>query len=209
MPPHIVVNYIIKAKQTVATVATIIDNLNSTSTEDGLSANMGRILDTKVSISETPPETSNVAKLWVDTSPILTGGNPDLLYNNSSSGGWQSLLSSVFAYNNPNLKMSKSNVIYFTPQVGESWSDWGGCFYYKRGTTVTVHIAVKLGTSNRVRVFNLPVGYRPSATVVAWGGGADGEVPDSSFCETYDSGDVMVKSNSQYALILYSFDVFA
>lgn len=205
MPPYIVVNYIIKAKQTVATVATIINNLNSTSTEDALSANQGRVLDTKVSVSAAPPDTSNVSKLWVDTS----GEVPDLLYNNSDSGDWKSLLSSVFAYNNPNLQMSKSNVIYFTPQVGESWSSWGGCFYYKRGTTVTVHIAVHLGTSNRVRVFNLPVGYRPPATIVAWGGGADGGVPDSSFCETYDSGDVMVKSNSQYALILYSFDVFA
>lgn len=157
----------------------------------------------QVSVSTTAPTTSDIPKLWVNTS------NSDLLYNNSSSGGWQSLLSSVFAYNNPDLKMSKSNVIYFTPQVGESWSGWGGCFYYKRGTTVTVHIAVKLGTSNRVRVFNLPVGYRPPATIPAWGGGADGGVPDSSFCETYDSGDIMVKSNSQYALILYSFDVFA
>lgn len=92
MPPYIVENYIVKAKQTVATVAAVIDNLTSTSGTDALSANMGRILDTKVSISEAPPETSNVAKLWVDTSPILTGGNPDLLYNGSESEDWNSLL---------------------------------------------------------------------------------------------------------------------
>lgn len=71
---------------------TVIDNLTSTSGTDALSANMRRILDTKVSISEAPPETSNVAKLWVDTSPILTGGNPDLLYNGSESEDWNSLL---------------------------------------------------------------------------------------------------------------------
>ena len=70
----------------------VIDNLTSRRTEAALSANMGRILDTKVSISEAPPETSNVAKLWVDTSPILTGGNPDLLYNGSESEDWNSLL---------------------------------------------------------------------------------------------------------------------
>ncbi|MCI7206523.1 MAG: hypothetical protein SPI94_05115 [Candidatus Onthovivens sp.] len=71
---------------------TVIDNLTSTSSTNALSANMGRILDTKVSISEAPPETSNVAKLWVDTSPILTGGNPDLLYNGNESEDWNSLL---------------------------------------------------------------------------------------------------------------------
>lgn len=77
------------------TIPTVIDNHISTSTTNALSANQGRILSSKVSVSEAPPDTSNTAKLWVDTSPELTGGSPDLLYNNSDSGDWKSLLASI------------------------------------------------------------------------------------------------------------------
>lgn len=44
LPPYITVYYIIKAKQSQAVVATVVDNLNSTSPIDALSANQGRIL---------------------------------------------------------------------------------------------------------------------------------------------------------------------
>lgn len=44
LQPYIVSNYIIKAKQTQAVVATVVDNLASESSTDALSANQGRIL---------------------------------------------------------------------------------------------------------------------------------------------------------------------
>lgn len=44
LQPYIVSNYIIKAKQTQAVVATVVDNLTSESSTDALSANQGRIL---------------------------------------------------------------------------------------------------------------------------------------------------------------------
>jgi microcystin-dependent protein len=44
LQPYIVSNYIIKAKQTQAVAATVIDNLTSESSTDALSANQGRIL---------------------------------------------------------------------------------------------------------------------------------------------------------------------
>ena len=44
LQPYIASNYIIKAKQTQAVVATVIDNLTSESSTDALSANQGRIL---------------------------------------------------------------------------------------------------------------------------------------------------------------------
>lgn len=72
-------------------IPAVVDNLTSTSSSDALSANQGRVLDTKVSVSSAPPDTSNMAKLWVDTS----GEVPDLLYNNSNSGDWKSLLASI------------------------------------------------------------------------------------------------------------------
>ncbi len=47
LQPYIVSNYIIKAKQTQAVVATVVDNLTSESSTDALSANQGNILDSK------------------------------------------------------------------------------------------------------------------------------------------------------------------
>lgn len=44
LQPYIVSNYIIKAKQTQAVVATVVDNLTSESSTDAFSANQGRIL---------------------------------------------------------------------------------------------------------------------------------------------------------------------
>ena len=44
LQPYIVTNYIIKAFQSAGTVATVVDNLNSTSTTDALSANQGNVL---------------------------------------------------------------------------------------------------------------------------------------------------------------------
>lgn len=45
LQPYIVSNYIIKAKQTQAVVATVVDNLINTSKVDALSANQGKILN--------------------------------------------------------------------------------------------------------------------------------------------------------------------
>ena len=96
MPPYIITNYIIKASQAAPVTSKTINNLTSTSSSDALSANQGRILDTKVSASVAPPDVSDIAKLWVDTTPTITGeGSPDLLYNDSADGEWISLISAI------------------------------------------------------------------------------------------------------------------
>lgn len=48
LQPYIVTNYIIKAYQSAGVVATVVDNLNSTSSTDALSANQGKVLDAKI-----------------------------------------------------------------------------------------------------------------------------------------------------------------
>lgn len=48
MPPYVGTYYIIKAKQSAGVVATVVDNLSSTSTTDALSANQGKILNEAV-----------------------------------------------------------------------------------------------------------------------------------------------------------------
>ena len=45
MPPYVGTYYIIKAKQSAGVVATVVDNLSSTSTTDALSANQGKKLN--------------------------------------------------------------------------------------------------------------------------------------------------------------------
>ena len=47
MPPYVGTYYIIKAKQSAGVVATVVDNLSSTSTTDALSAKQGKILNDK------------------------------------------------------------------------------------------------------------------------------------------------------------------
>lgn len=47
LQPFTVTNFIIKAKQSSGLVATVVDNLNSTSTTDALSANQGKVLNEK------------------------------------------------------------------------------------------------------------------------------------------------------------------
>lgn len=53
MPPYMVIYYLIKAKQAQATVATVIDDLTSTSATDALSANQGRILNNSITTNST------------------------------------------------------------------------------------------------------------------------------------------------------------
>lgn len=48
LQPSIVQNYIIKAKQSSGVVATVVDNLDSTSSTDALSANQGKNLNDKI-----------------------------------------------------------------------------------------------------------------------------------------------------------------
>lgn len=55
LQPYIVTNFIVKAKQSAGVVANVIDNLESTSVTDALSANQGRILNEKFSnLNESP-----------------------------------------------------------------------------------------------------------------------------------------------------------
>lgn len=49
--PYVVCNFIIKAKQSSGLVATVVDNLNSTSETDALSAKQGKVLKEKMEIN--------------------------------------------------------------------------------------------------------------------------------------------------------------
>ncbi|MCI7633894.1 MAG: tail fiber protein [Mollicutes bacterium] len=71
MPPYLVINYIIKAKQSAGVVATVVDNLNSSSTTDALSANQGKVLNGMIeSLGTYSTNEINTGKKWIDGKPI-------------------------------------------------------------------------------------------------------------------------------------------
>lgn len=83
LQPYIVTNFIVKAKQSAGIVADVVNNLESTSPTDALSANQGRVLNEKVSELQTDyivkqgvsgiwtyrKWASGIAELW-NASPI-------------------------------------------------------------------------------------------------------------------------------------------
>ena len=68
LQPYIVQNYIIKAKQSAGVVATVVDNLTSTSATNALSANQGRILNDRFNYSTT----EKVVGTWIDGKPLYS-----------------------------------------------------------------------------------------------------------------------------------------
>lgn len=67
MPPYAGSYYIIKAKQSAGVIANVVDTLESTSTTDALSANMGRKLNEK-----------GLKKLWENSNPNVAFSRQDI-----------------------------------------------------------------------------------------------------------------------------------
>lgn len=79
LQPYIVQNYIIKAKQSAGVVATVVDNLTSTSATNALSANQGKVLNDKLS--------PKYAIVTTTTNSSISGGFAVLLNDISDSQG--------------------------------------------------------------------------------------------------------------------------
>ena len=83
LPPYITTNYIIKAKQSQAVVATVIDNLTSTSKIDALSANQGKVLHGYINVNSNMIDTlqddilalENTMNKKIETKNIKAGQN--------------------------------------------------------------------------------------------------------------------------------------
>lgn len=111
--------------------------------------------------------------------------------------------------NNATLKLTEEDIIEFTPLIGENHPNLGKSYYYKIGTRVHLHLGINLKTATRSKVYTMPVGFRPKGAVSAWGGGADGVVPDESFAELYQSGEIWVKSATKFTILDIEYDAFA
>ena len=93
MPPYVGTYYIIKAKQSAGVVATVVDNLSSTSPTDALSAKQGKVLNDKINdglpvvLYETDKKFSDVADNTVITlNDNITNYKRIVIYAISNAG---------------------------------------------------------------------------------------------------------------------------
>lgn len=85
----------------------------------------------------------------------------------------------------------------FTPTVGNSYLNYGGCYYEKYGRVVHVHVGVmSLTTGTATNIYTLPSGFRPTTTVFAHGTG--GAWNNIGYLEVDTSGAVTVRSQGTY-----------
>lgn len=143
--PYTVVNFIIKAKQSAGLVATIVDNLNSSSTIDALSANQGRVLAGEVLFDNASGQSgtielnetvANFRKIIVQAKSVQVNGsceclNPDgkvfnLVIDGEGSTGWYIPTSILMQFNGKILTilMQKTLTLNSTTQdyqIDNSW----------------------------------------------------------------------------------------
>lgn len=114
------------------------------------------------------------------------------------------------AINDASEKLPYSARIILEPNNGcSSYPNWGGCYYYKVGTRVTVHIGIQGLTPNQyngnIGVL-LPVGYRPRHETNTIG--SSGTSVGYSNLSLFTGGSIGVVSTGSYCLAEASFDVF-
>jgi len=108
---------------------------------------------------------------------------------------------------NESVKIFKTqDRIVFRPSAGSSQDSFGGCYYYKIGTKVHLHVGCNSLTSNTLNsIFTLPEGYRPDSFLVAVGAVAG--LNNICFLQVSSSGDVSIKpTNGAVALADIEFD---
>lgn len=148
----------------------------------------------------TPLNASNMNK--VDLS-ALEGNMIGLLYASILRQLQDMLLSE-----NKDQVLASAEKITFTPEEGESWSTFNGCWYYKIGSRVHLHVAVTNLTANtNVEVYALPKGFWPCDIVVVAGRSATGSVPPSMW--VLPDGTIKVSSPTISATADIEYDAFS
>lgn len=110
-------------------------------------------------------------------------------------------------YNSKEL-ISSGEFQTLTLTAGEAYPAFGGCYYYKTGTRVHVHIGIsEIEASTNVRIGNLPVYFRPKTDVVAIGNGSG--LASNAKLTIGSSGSIRIRSEDTYAMIDIEFDAFS
>lgn len=98
--------------------------------------------------------------------------------------------------------------VAFTPVAGQSYSSFDGCYYYKRGSRVHVHIGISDITANtRTTVFTLPQGFRPYRAITQYGTASS--IANIAKATISKLGVIDVYSSGTYANIDLEYDAFS
>lgn len=81
---------------------------------------------------------------------------------------------------------------------------YGGSYYYKVGSRVHVHLGIKTNTTELIKIFTLPQGFKPYSPVNATGFG--GSALSSCGVSVSANGDISVQTNAGYGSIDLDFD---
>lgn len=96
-----------------------------------------------------------------------------------------------------------------TLNTGTHYSTYGGCWYYKIGSRVRLHIGVNgLTASTQTTLWTMPAGYRPRSGIAFTGQGSSSA--NYSRCRVTSAGDVWVNVSSGVLATAYcEYDAFA
>lgn len=112
----------------------------------------------------------------------------------------------INAENEPSLE-SISQLISITPAKGSNYEGYGNSYYYKKGSTVYVHLGLSNLTVNTLEViYTLPVGHRPNQVIAFSGIG--GDLTQMACGQITDDGTIKIQSPSSYALFDFCFKAF-
>ena len=108
---------------------------------------------------------------------------------------------------NRKLNVSASDIVSITPLAGQNYPNWGGCYYYKSGSRVHVHLGIQGLQANQVAtVFVLPEAVHPKTRIFSVG--PSGSFPGVSRTEIALDGGVNVTSNDTYAAADIEYDTY-
>lgn len=109
--------------------------------------------------------------------------------------------------NNPNLLLTDKDIITFTPDVGSYHEPYGGCFYYKIGTRVHLHIGIQgLTAKTNNEIFTLPVGFRPKVRTPFIS--IDTGLADECAGLIRDTGEIVIYAEYGFASADVEYDAF-
>ena len=113
-----------------------------------------------------------------------------------------------------NSTLTTSDTTTIPAFAGSAYSNYGGCFYFKRGSQVTVHLGLEGLTANTMykskdysTPFYLPSSYRPLYEVTSHGHGGGAQYDAVIIVEP--SGNISIRSTYSYALVDITYDVLA
>ncbi|WAX12100.1 hypothetical protein CS266P2_00066 [Clostridium phage CS266P2] len=108
---------------------------------------------------------------------------------------------------NRKLNVSASDIVSITPLAGQNYPNWGGCYYYKSGSRVHVHLGIQGLPANTVAtVFILPDIVHPKTRILSVG--SSGSFPGVARVEISLDGGINVTSQDSYVAADIDYDTY-